>query len=183
MCADLSFAYVVEFACKHLLADRCDKVGKDASVQMAQFVLHHTAAELVEGLGDLLKILVVVFDGNGLGTHHIGIDSRNAEAAFGILALSVGFGNHYGIDKGPEKALQIREFFRYHISIHDYHPLGNSNLGCCKTASVSYFERILEVLNKGLESLGVIEVERLGYLAEHFRAIKINRLYHFFLSR
>ena len=122
MCADLSSGYIVEFACNHLLADWGDKVGKNASIQMAEFVLHHAAAEFVKGLGDLLEIFVVVFYRDGLRTNHIGVDSGHTEAALGELTLFFRLVHNHGVNQIPEKALEIGVAVRDHIPVDYHHP-------------------------------------------------------------
>ena len=156
---------------------------KSTPVQVRELMLDHPGRELVEGLRLLLQVLIVVFDRDTLGTADIGIDARHAEAAFVVLAHLRALLRHHRVDDSAAEAFQIRIDVRHDVAVDHGDALADPDLGRCQAAAFRIVQGIPEVLHQDFEAGFVGQVGRSGDFAQHFRAVEINRLYHFFLSR
>ena len=145
---------------------------------MGHLVLDHSASELVEFLGDFLEVLVVVADGHALGTHHVGIDAGDAEAAFVVLALALALLEHDGIDHDALEAGEVVVDVGHDGAVDDEHALADADLGCGEAAAIGHRQRVLKVIDQLGQLFLAGEVRFLSPGLEHFRAIEIDRLYH-----
>lgn len=80
--AEVAGLKLAEFAAYELSPYLGDAVDEHVAVQMVKLVLHHAAAEAVEGLGYGFSLLVDVLDGDSLRAGYGAVDVRNAQAAF-----------------------------------------------------------------------------------------------------
>ena len=103
---------------------------------MGHLVLDHAAGELVKDFGHLLSCLVVILHCHGCRTAHVAINTRNAEAAFGIDSGLFTFLHYDRIDHGADEILKIRIDIRHSCAVHDEHSAAHANLRSGESASL-----------------------------------------------
>ena len=147
---------------------------------MGKLVLDHPRGELVQGFGDFLEVLVPVTERDLRGAHHVAVQVRNAQAAFGIRVLLLALLQDFRVDDHALEPFQVIVHVGYHISVHDDHAEAHADLRGGKAAPVGAFEGVLEVPDEGGDLLFPGEVGFGGLLAKDFRTVQVDGLYHLF---
>ena len=134
-------------------------------------MLDHPAGELVQGLGDLLEVLVVVTEGHLGGPEHVTIDVRDAQAALGVGDFLVAFLEDLRVDDDALETFQVVVGVGDDVPVHDDHAEAHPDLRGGEAAAVRPGEGVPEVLDEGVQFVFFREVGFGGFPAEHFGSV------------
>ena len=152
-------------------------VGEDYAVEVVYLVLHHAGGEIVEGLFFQLEVLVVIADGDDLGSNYVSIDVRNAEAAFVVFRSLFTLFDDFRIDHLAVEILQLGILLG-EVGAVDYdHALADAYLGSGYTAAVGLLHGLIHIHKQFLDCIEVVflKIHRGRHLPEDGRSVKKNR--------
>ena len=97
----------LQLALQQGFAQRRDAIHIDMALQMFILVLDDAGADAFKNFLVLLEVLVKVFDADFVGTHHLFINVRQAEAAFPERHLVAESLKEFGVDKHLLEVLAV----------------------------------------------------------------------------